>query len=76
MKKTKKIRVICILILCFLLIQWSFIGYRFNYGPLKALGDIRMARFPGNSEKYSMKTLSVLQDNPWRGSSERNDIGG
>ena len=46
----------------FLLLQWLFIGYRFSFGPFKALGDIRMSKLPGNAEAYGMKTVEPMAD--------------
>lgn len=51
----------------FLLLQWLFIGYRFSFGPFRALGDIRMSKLPGNAEAYSMKTVEPMTDSPLEG---------
>ena len=51
----------------FLLVQWLFIGYRFNFGPFKALGDIRMGKLPGNGEAYSMKAVEPMVNSPFAG---------
>ena len=67
MKKKKKIMVIVLIILAFLLVQWLFIGYRFSFGPFKALGDIRMRKIPGNHEQYDMSHLEPLEGSPLAG---------
>lgn len=65
--KKRKILIILICVSSFLLVQWGFIGYRFNYGPFKALGDIRMSKIPGNAESYGMDLLSAMEDSPLEG---------
>lgn len=67
MTKRKKTIVIISVILVLLLIEWLFIGYRFNFGPFKSLGDIRMGNMPGNSEEYSMTAVSPLESSPLKG---------
>lgn len=69
MSKRKKIMIIAIIVFAFLLIEWLFIGYRFNYGPFKSLGDIRMSRLEGNDEKYAMSTVEPMTDSPLKGKS-------
>ena len=66
-KKGKRTMWILIGIAVFLLVQWLFIGYRFNFGPFKALGDIRMAKLPGNAEAYSMKEVEPMTNSPLSG---------
>ena len=51
----------------FLFIQWLFIGYRFSFGPFKSLGDIRMAKLPGNAESYGMNQLDAMEASPMTG---------
>ena len=51
----------------FLLLQWLFIGYRFSFGPFKSLGDIRMAKLPGNAESYGMEWLDAIEGSPLQG---------
>lgn len=55
---------ILICIAVFLLIEWLFIGYRFNFGPFKGLGDIRMGKMEGNTGAYSMEYVPLLEGNP------------
>ena len=66
-KKKKKTMIIILAVLVFLLLEWLFIGYRFNFGPFKSLGDIRMAKLPGNAESYGMDTLEELENSPLKG---------
>ena len=66
-KKGKRIMWILIGFAVFLLLQWLFIGYRFSFGPFKGLGDIRMAKLPGNAESYGMDALEELENSPLKG---------
>ena len=66
-KGKKKMWIILICVAVFLLLQWLFIGYRFSFGPFKSLGDIRMAKLPGNAASYGMSSLSALEDSPLKG---------
>ena len=61
MKKKKKIMIILIVISIVLLLEWIFIGYRFNFGPFKALGDIRMNQISGNAQSYNMDTVDQME---------------
>ncbi len=67
MKKGKKTMWIIAIIVVILLLQNLFIGYRFSWGPFKALGDARMGKLPGNSPEYGMSGLSPLEDSPLAG---------
>ena len=67
MNKRKKTMWIIIAILAFLLLQNLLIGYRFSWGPFKALGDVRMSRLPGNAPEYGMSSVDKLPDNPLTG---------
>lgn len=55
------------IIVAFLLVEWLFIGYRFNFGPFKKLGDIRMNNIAGNAQRYNMDSVQVLTGNPLEG---------
>lgn len=63
----KTMRIVIIAILVFLLAQNLFIGWRFSYGPFKALGDRRMAKLPGNSVEYAMSGVEPLAEAPLAG---------
>ena len=67
MNKKFKIILIVAIVLVVLLIEWLFIGYRFSFGPFKSLGDIRMAKFPGNSDAYDMNTVEPISESPLEG---------
>lgn len=56
--------VIAIIVAIVLLAEWLFIGYRFNFGPFKALGDIRMNKIPGNAQSYNMDTVEAMEGSP------------
>ena len=66
-RKKKKVMIILIAIAVFLLVEWLFIGYRFSFGPFKALGDIRMNKIPGNAQSYNMDTVEPLENSPLKG---------
>lgn len=65
--KKKKWMKIGIGVLAFLLIQWLFIGYRFEFGPFKSLGMLYKGKFPGNAPTYSMDQVAKLDSNPLDG---------
>ncbi|MBR3405233.1 MAG: SGNH/GDSL hydrolase family protein [Firmicutes bacterium] len=67
-KSNKKTTIIVItIIVVFLLVQNLFIGWRFSFGPFKGLGDLRMAKIPGNSEEYAMNKVVPLENAPLAG---------
>lgn len=68
-KKSRKKTMITVLaiVLVFLLAQNLFIGWRFSYGPFKALGDMRMAKISGNAASYSMSNVEPLENAPLTG---------
>lgn len=51
----------------FLAAQWTFIGWRYNFGPLKFLGEIRLKGLPGNSEEYDFSHIEPLENSPLQG---------
>lgn len=55
------------IIVVLLLLENLFIGYRFNWGLFKGLGDIRMGKLPGNSPEYGMDSVDLLEGNPLEG---------
>ena len=59
--------IIVAIVMAVLAVQWLFIGYRFSFGPFKALGDVRMRKFPGNATIYDMDTVQPLPGNPLEG---------
>lgn len=65
--KKKKTMIILLIVAVVLLVQWLFIGYRFSFGPFKALGDIRMGKLPGNAESYNMDTVAQMDESPLAG---------
>ncbi len=68
-KKSKKktVIIVCVIVAVFLLAQNLFIGWRFSFGLFKGLGDLRMAKIPGNSEEYAMNKVEALEDAPLAG---------
>lgn len=65
--KSKKGIIILVVIVVVFLVNCLFVGYRFGYGPLKSLNQIRQSRRPGNAAEYNMDTLEQLQENPLMG---------
>lgn len=64
-KNVWKIAVPSVLVL--LAAQWVFIGWRYNFGPMKALGEARLARMAGNGESYSFDQIQKMADSPLEG---------
>ncbi len=69
-RKKVKWKMVIIIIVVFLLVQWIFIGYRYNFGIFKKLGDIRMGNLPGNAAEYSMKNVTQLENSPLQDKNE------
>ena len=67
MKGKKKIMIILIVIAAVALANCLFIGYRFSFGPFKALGKIYQSNIPGNAPEYNMDTVEQLEDSPLKG---------
>lgn len=51
----------------FLLVQWMVIGWRYNFGPFKSLGRIRLAGMEGNAEQYDFSHIQVMENSPLKG---------
>ena len=66
-RKKANLKMIIFIIVIILLLQWIFIGYRYNYGIFKKLGDIRMGNLPGNAAEYSMENVTELENSPLQG---------
>lgn len=58
----KKIYIALMVFLTFLLLQWLFIGWKFYFGPFKALGRMRLAKMEGNAEQYDFSHIQPMQD--------------
>lgn len=67
MKVKKKTIIVLSSIAVVLLVNSLFIGYRFGFGPFKALGDIYQSKRPGNAPEYDMDTLVPLEESPLKG---------
>lgn len=65
--KKKVWKVVVLVIVVILLAEWLFIGYRYNFGPFKKLGDFRMSNLEGNSSIYDVKNVENLDENPLAG---------
>ncbi len=69
-KKSKRRKILKIAIpaaIILLAAQWTFIGWRYNFGPMKALGEKRLAAMPGNAAKYDFTQLQRLENSPIEG---------
>lgn len=60
-------RVILGTTISFLLLQWLFIGWRFQFGPFQALGDIRLSLKEGNGGAYNFDLIEKLENSPLNG---------
>ncbi len=65
--KKKTVLIVSVGVIVFLLIQWLFIGWQFNFGPFKALGRIRIAGLAGNAEQYDFSHIEPMADSPLQG---------
>lgn len=45
----------------------AYIGWRYNFGPLKRLGKARLVRLPGNAEAYSFSHIKPMENSPLQG---------
>ena len=67
-KKTEREKKIVVRVLigvaAFLLVEWCFIGWKFNFGPFKALGEIRLKGMPGNSDAYDFSKIEPMENSP------------
>lgn len=63
----KKLHIALCIVLVFLLVQWFFIGWRYNYGPFKVLGKIRLAGMEGNADDYDFSHIQAMENSPLKG---------
>lgn len=69
-KKMPRVRKIGIAAGCvagFLIVQWTFIGWRFNYGPASFLGEIRLRGMEGNAPQYDFSSIRPMENSPLQG---------
>ena len=50
-----------------LAVEWLYIGWRYNFGPAKALGEVRLKSMPGNAAEYDFSGISPMSDSPLQG---------
>lgn len=50
-----------------ILVEQMFIGWRYSYGPFKALGEKRTLQLAGNAEEYALDTVEPMADSPLAG---------
>lgn len=65
--KKKAILMISAGVAVLLMAQWAFIGWRFNFGPFKPLGRLRLAGLPGNADQYDFSHIQPAADSPLQG---------
>lgn len=63
-KKGKILKIAVPAVVLLLAIQWTFIGWRYNFGPMKALGEKRLAAMSGNAAKYDFDQLQRMERSP------------
>lgn len=69
-KKSKAKKIVCYIlagVAVFLAVEWSFIGWRYNFGPLKFLGEIRLQGMPGNGASYDFSHIEPMENSPLEG---------
>lgn len=65
--KGKTAMIIVIVVLVLTAAQLIILGAKGGIGPLKFLKDNRMARLPGNAEKYHIENIEPLENSPLAG---------
>jgi len=66
-KKKKRMVIVSVVIVIFLLAQWLFIGWKFRFGPFKGLGRIRVSGLAGNGDEYDFSHMELMSDSPLAG---------
>lgn len=65
--KGKTVKIVLLVVAVFLLMQWLFIGWKYCFGPFKALGQVRRGALPGNAAEYSFDKIEPIEDSPLQG---------
>lgn len=47
--------------------QWAFIGWQYNFGPLKMLNEKRIAGMSGNAAEYDFDQIQKMSSSPLEG---------
>lgn len=58
---------VAIILAVALVIEWMYIGWRYSFGPAKALGDIRLKSMPGNAAEYDFDQIVPMENSPLDG---------
>ena len=69
-KKSKVKKIVCFILAgaaVLFAVEWSFIGWRYNFGPLKFLGEIRLQGMPGNGASYDFSHIEPMENSPLEG---------
>lgn len=45
-----------------LAVEWVYIGWRYSFGPAKALGEIRLKSMPGNAAEYDFEKITPMEN--------------
>ncbi len=67
LSKTKKIIIVAVCVLVFLVLWFMFVGYQWSWGPFVKLHDYKVSSLEGNSQQYSLDYVetqdgSILKD--------------
>lgn len=60
----KKISIALSALIVFLYGQWMYIGWRFQYGPFRGLGHMRLEKMEGNAEKFDLSHIRPMENSP------------
>lgn len=60
----KKISIALSALIVFLCGQWMYIGWRFQYGPFRGLGHMRLEKMEGNAEKFDLSHIRPMENSP------------
>lgn len=63
-KKGKILKIAVPTVAALLAVQWTFIGWRYNFGPMKALGEKRLVAMSGNAAEYDFTQLQRMDRSP------------
>lgn len=66
-KKTNTKKIVCRVlagVVVFFAVEWIFIGWRYHFGPLKFLGELRLQGMPGNGEAYDFSHIEPMANSP------------
>lgn len=65
--KAKILKVVFPTAVALLTAQWAFIGWQYNFGPLKMLNEKRVAGMSGNAVEYDFDQIQKIDNSPLEG---------